>query len=95
MEFISVRDMRTRASEIWQQLRDDGDLIVTSNGRPFALLVSIEGEDVEQMLSALRRTRAQMAVSRLRKEAAASGADRLTIEEIEAEIRQARNDRQP
>ena len=95
MEFISVRDMRTRASEVWQQLRDDGDLIVTSNGRPFALMVSIEGEDVEQMLSALRRTRAQMAVSRLRKEAAASSVNRLTIEEIESEIRQARNDRQP
>ncbi len=93
MEFISVRDMRTRASEIWQQLRDDGDLIVTSNGRPFALMVSIEGEDVEQMLSALRRTRAQMAVSRLRKEAAASSVNRLTTEEIESEIRQARNDR--
>ena len=93
MEFVSVRDMRTRAGEVWQQLRDDGDLIVTSNGRPFALMVSLEGEDVEQMLSALRRGRAQMAVSRLRKEAAASSVNRLTSEEIESEIRQARNDR--
>ena len=95
MEFVSVRDMRTRAGEVWQQLRDDGDLIVTSNGRPFALMVSLEGEDVEQMLSALRRGRAQMAVSRLRKEAAASSLNRLTPEEIESEIRQARNDRLP
>lgn len=95
MEYVSIRDMRTRAGEVWQQLKEDGDLIVTSNGKPFALMVSLEDEDVEQMIATFRRTRAQMAVSQLRKEAAISGANRLSAAEIDAEIRQARRDRQP
>ena len=93
MTFISIRDMRTRPGEVWQQLQEEGDLIVTSSGRPFALMISAADEDVEELLLALRRARAQMAVSRLRKQAAASGLDRMTAEEIEAEINQTRSER--
>ena len=93
MTFISIRDMRTRPGEVWQQLQDEGDLIVTSSGRPFALMISAADEDVEELLLALRRARAQMAVSRLRKKAASQGLERMTPEAIEAEINQARSER--
>lgn len=36
MTFVSIRDMRTRPGEVWQQLQAEGDLILTSSGRPFA-----------------------------------------------------------
>lgn len=90
MEFVSIRDMRTRPGEVWQQLQERGDLIVTSNGRPFALMVSAEGEDVELLLAALRRARAALAASRLRAAAGEQGLDRLTPEEIDAEVAAAR-----
>lgn len=93
MTFISIRDMRTRPGEVWQQLQEEGDLIVTSSGRPFALMISAADEDVEELLLALRRARAQMAVSRLRKQAASGGRDHMTAEEIEAEINQTRSER--
>lgn len=93
MTFVSIRDMRTRPGEVWQQLQDEGDLIVTSSGRPFALMISAADEDVEELLLALRRARAQMAVSRLRKQAAAQELDRLPAETIEEEINQARSER--
>ncbi len=93
MTFVSIRDMRTRPGEVWQQLQDEGDLIVTSSGRPFALMISAADEDVEELLLALRRARAQMAVSRLRKQAAAQELDRMPAETIEAEIDQARSER--
>lgn len=93
MTFVSIRDMRTRPGEVWQQLQDEGDLIVTSSGRPFALMISAADEDVEELLLALRRARAQMAVSRLRKQAAAQGQDRMPVEEIESEISQTRSER--
>jgi antitoxin (DNA-binding transcriptional repressor) of toxin-antitoxin stability system len=93
MTFISIRDMRTRPGEVWQQLQEEGDLIVTSSGRPFALMISAADEDVEELLLALRRARAQMALSRLRKQAAARSLDRMSAEEIEAEINQARSER--
>ena len=66
MSFVSIRDMRTRPGEVWKQLEEEGDLIVTSSGRPFALMIAAEGEDVEQLLLALRRAKAQLAVSRMR-----------------------------
>lgn len=93
MTFVSIRDMRTRPGEVWQQLQDEGDLIVTSSGRPFALMIAAEGEDVEALLLALRRARAQLAASKMRKLAGEAGLDRMTIDDIDAEIRQARSER--
>ena len=93
MPFVSIRDMRTRPGEVWQQLQDDGDLIVTSSGRPFALMIAAAGEDIEELMLALRRARAQVAVSRLRKQAAKQGVARLSAAEIEAEISQAHMER--
>jgi len=91
MEFISVRDFRIRPGEIWEKLKDQ-DLVITSNGRPIAILSPVEGENIEETFALLRRLRAQMAVSRMRKEAAEAGLDRLSEEEIEAEIRKARDE---
>lgn len=93
MTFISTRDMRTCPEEVWQQLEEEGDLIVTSSGRPCALMISAADEDVEELLLALRRARAQLAVSRLRKQAVARGLDRMSAGEIEAEINQVRSER--
>lgn len=93
MEFISVRDFRIRPGEIWKKVKKQ-DLVVTTNGKPIAILTPVEGENLEEVLLLLRRLRAQMAVSRLRQEAAERGLDRLSQEEIEAEIRQSRADAQ-
>ena len=93
MSFVSIRDMRTRPGKIWKQLQEEGDLIVTSSGRPFALMIAAEGEEVEQLLLALRRAKAQLAVSHMRAQAAQTGLNRMTEAEIEAEIEQARRER--
>jgi antitoxin (DNA-binding transcriptional repressor) of toxin-antitoxin stability system len=86
---ISVRELRNTPSEVWEALTHD-DLVLTSNGEPLAVLARIEGTDVEGTLAALRRARAQQAVSRLRAAAREAGTDTLTAEEIEAEIEAAR-----
>ena len=93
MTFVSIRDMRTRPGEVWQQLQDEGDLVVTSSGRPFALMIAAEGEDVEALLLALRCARAQLAVSKMRRQAGQAGLDRMAIDDIDAEIRQTRSER--
>jgi antitoxin (DNA-binding transcriptional repressor) of toxin-antitoxin stability system len=41
MEFITVRDLRTRPSEVWDKLRQQRDPILTSSGRPIAVLSHI------------------------------------------------------
>jgi len=93
MEFITVRDLRTRPSQIWEKLRQQRDLILTSSGRPIAVLSHIDEGGVEETLAVLRRARAQAALSRMRTDAAAQGLDRLSSDEIEAEITAARAER--
>jgi len=92
MRFISVRDLRNRPGEVWRSLEEE-DLVLTANGRPRGILLSLEDDDLERTLETLRRARAQTALSRLRRQAAAQGTDRLGSEEIEQEIRRARTER--
>jgi antitoxin (DNA-binding transcriptional repressor) of toxin-antitoxin stability system len=93
MEFIPVRDLRVQPGEVWRKLREQRDLVITSRGQPIALLLDVEG-DLEQALLAVRRARAQLAVSAMREASQATGLDRLTEGEVEAEIRSAREERQ-
>ena len=93
MEFVSIRDLRTRPADIWTKLREQQDLILTANGKPIAILAGVEETQVEETLAALRRARAQAALSRLRQDAATYGLDSLSIDEIDAEIADARRDR--
>jgi antitoxin (DNA-binding transcriptional repressor) of toxin-antitoxin stability system len=93
MQFVAVRDLRVRPGEVWQKLNEQDELVLTSNGRPMAIIAKVAENEVEQMLAALRRARAQLAVSRLRQAAVAQGLDRMKPDEIETEIAQARRER--
>ena len=94
MEFVTIRDLRLKPAEVWDKLRQQRELILTSNGRPVAIIAGVGENDVEETVAALRRARAQAAVSRLRRAAAERGADKLSAAEVEAAIAQVRRDRQ-
>lgn len=93
MKMISTRDLKLKASDTWQLLNMEGELVVTSHGKPVALLANIPGGDVEAALGALRRARAQIALSNMRHSAQEAGLDGMTQKEIETEIRAARKAR--
>lgn len=93
MEFVTIRDLRLKPADVWEKLRQQRELVLTSNGRPVAIIAGVGESDVEETVAALRRARAQIAVSRLRRAAAERGADKLSAAEIEAEIAQARQER--
>jgi antitoxin (DNA-binding transcriptional repressor) of toxin-antitoxin stability system len=95
MEFVSARDLRIQPGKVWQRLTESGELVVTWNGKPIALLSSVDEATLEQSLTALRRSRAQVAVSQLRAKAQASGTDKLSLDEINAEIQAMRKARKP
>jgi prevent-host-death family protein len=93
MKFISVRDFRIRPGDIWKQLKIDKDIVITSNGKPIAILNPIENNDLEGSISALRRARALIALEEIQKSSLAKGLDKLTDEEIEEEIKAVRMER--
>jgi prevent-host-death family protein len=90
MRFIGIRDLRNRSSQIFKDLKGDQEVIITSNGKPRAILFPVSENGLEDQLAAIRRAKAVMAVSTLQKESASKGTDKITTEEINAEIKAVR-----
>ena len=88
MNFYSVRDLRTTPKAIWGNLALDGEVVITNNGKPTALLVNLEDYDFETTVKAVRQAKAMMAFNSMRSRASENGF--MTDDEIEAEIAAAR-----
>jgi antitoxin (DNA-binding transcriptional repressor) of toxin-antitoxin stability system len=93
MKFITVRDIRTSPAEIWKQLPEEQEMVITNNGRPIALLTPLSDDTLEETLSAVRRARAVNAVHQMRRLARERGLDEMSDENIQAEIDAARRER--
>ncbi len=93
MKFVTVRDLRGKTSELWKALERERDLVVTNNGKPIAILSATDEESFETCLWTLRRSRASDALASLQRDAADRGLDELTPEDIEAEIKASRRER--
>ena len=91
MKFLSIRDLKTKSAQIWKELPKQKEMIITSNGRPVAILTSINENTLEEVLSAFRRARTTDAVVSLQYESVRKGADKLTIDEINTEIKAVRS----
>jgi antitoxin (DNA-binding transcriptional repressor) of toxin-antitoxin stability system len=91
MKFITVRDLRTIPAQIWKQLPVEQEMVVTSNGRPIALLTPMGEDNLEDSLKAIRRARAAVAVDRMQQESMKTGQNLLPAEYIDNEIHKVRN----
>ena len=92
MRFISVRDLNTKPREIWSKIKDE-EVVITSNGRPIALLSGVTEETLEKTVRSIRRSRALIALEEMQKRSIESGLDKLTDSQIESEIRAVRKSR--
>ncbi len=92
MRFISVRDLSTKPKEIWSRIKDE-EVVVTSNGKPIALLSGVTEETLEKTLRTIRRSRALIALEEMQKKSIESGLDKLTESQIESEIQAVRKSR--
>lgn len=86
MKFISVRDLRGKSADIWRELPEEREMVITSNGRPVAILAAVNESNLEESLAAFRQTRAIDAVASVQRRSVARGADALTSEDINTEI---------
>ena len=93
MKFIGVREFRNKSSALWKQLNKEKELIVTSNGKPVAILSAVSEENLEENLNAIRQARAIRTVASIQKQSVEKGMDRISAEEIEQEIAAVRRER--
>jgi antitoxin (DNA-binding transcriptional repressor) of toxin-antitoxin stability system len=50
MKFVSIRDLRGKSAEVWKKLPGEGEMIITSNGRPIAILAAVNESNLEEFL---------------------------------------------
>ena len=93
MKFVTVRDFRTNPKDVWKELSDENAMTITLNGKPVAIMLSTNPENYEKSLDILRRVKAEQAVMSIQEESVKRGLNKMTDEEIEAEIKAARESR--
>lgn len=90
MNFYSVRDLRTESKTIWNEISRGGEVIITNNGRPKAIMIDIPDGAFDEVVQSVRQAKAMIAFNNMRLTAARNGY--MSEDEIEAEINAARNE---
>lgn len=93
MQFVPVKELRSNIRQIRQRLGKEKEIVLTSNGKPFALLTSISGNTLEETLTMLRQFRTYMSIAHLQEQSAKKGKDKISLKEINAEIATVRRKR--
>lgn len=95
MKFMTVRDLRSKTAHIRKNLAREREIVLTANGKPFALLTPVDPDALEEDVGAVRRARAQSALARIRGKAAACGLHKTSAAEVDALIAAVRRERRP
>ncbi|MDR2048154.1 MAG: type II toxin-antitoxin system Phd/YefM family antitoxin [Treponema sp.] len=90
MKFVSVRDFRTSSAKIWKTLPEEQEMVITNNGKPIALLTPLSDKTLENTLSAIRQAKAINAVKLIQQESLKRGMEKITMKEIDEEIKRIR-----
>lgn len=92
MRYVTIRELRNSPGRVWTTL-SKGDVVLTANGKPKGVLVGVDETHLDDTVEAIRRAKAMLAVSRVRKMASESGRAGLSMAEINRQIRLARQTR--
>ncbi len=93
MDFVTTKELRAESGKVWAKLEAGEEIVITRNGKPFALLVHTEPAQLEGTLRDWRQARFRRALEGMWQHARETGLDKMTMEEIDAEIAAARAER--
>jgi hypothetical protein len=94
MQFIPYRLLRNEPSALRKKLEDEGELVVSVDGKPFAVMIDLSNcDNLDDLLVMISRLRAQMAVRSVRSQARRNGLDNMNADHIDEIIRKTRTER--
>lgn len=93
MRFVTARDLRNYSSKLWDELSRERELIITVNGHPVAVITEVTEDNLEETLRAVRRAKAQLALSEIQKASVRGGKAKTSAAEVEREIKLSRRSR--
>jgi antitoxin (DNA-binding transcriptional repressor) of toxin-antitoxin stability system len=86
MQFVSVRDLRGNSSAVWKKLQTEREMVITSNGKPIAVLSAVTETNLEETLKAIRRSVAVASVNSMQEQSVCAGRDKLPLKDINSAI---------
>jgi len=90
MKFVTIKGLAASPADIWKQLPSEREMIVTSSGKPIALITPINDEMFDDTVTAVRRARALISMKRMQEISASLGNNKMTLEKINAVIKEVR-----
>ncbi len=93
MKTISVRDLRAKSAQIWRDLSQEKDMVITSKGKPVGILSTTSEDTLEASLRAVRRARATLGLIHMQLQSVRQGKDRTPLAHINAVIKSVRHKR--
>ncbi|MCC6568370.1 MAG: hypothetical protein U0V48_04240 [Anaerolineales bacterium] len=93
MEFVPYRLMRNQPKELRKKLEKQGELVVTVDGEPLAIMLQVPKGSLEDLVMLVSQVKAQLSVARIRQNARQNGTDQMTDEEINAVVQESRAQR--
>ncbi len=90
MEFVPYRVLRNQPSELRRKLEEKGELVITVDGKPLAVMFQVPNGSLEDLVLLLSQVRAQLAVAAIRKQARKRGLGDMTVEQADALVQEAR-----
>lgn len=95
MKTVTIRDFRTRPKQVRDALRREREAVLTVNGSPVAVMISVDAGSLDETLETLRRARALEALRLIREQSRRKGLSKLSTREIDAIIKKTRKARRP
>lgn len=93
MQFVPYRTLRNEPTTLRKRLASEGELVVTMDNKPFAVMISLGDENVQDILLMVSRLRAQMAVRSIRSQARKTRLDTMALKDVNALIKKTRTER--
>ena len=90
MNFYGIRDLSNNTKSVMTSVSTNKKVIITDNGKPSAIMLSINESNFETVLSFVQKLEMQLAVSELQKQSLTNFPDGLSDEDIQKEIEAAR-----
>jgi prevent-host-death family protein len=93
MRFITVRELRSSTAKVWRDLRKDRQVVVTSRGKPMAVVIPTDERGLGETLMAIQQQQAIQAVSAIRRHARRKGLHKATSVQIDGIIDEGRREK--
>ena len=93
MKTVTIRDFRTRPKQVREAISRAGEAVLTANGAPVAVMISVDAETLDETLETWRRARGLEALRAIQRESRRRGLARMPAREIDAVIAKTRRSR--